>query len=139
MINQLLSHVAMTVPRAEFTDDYVEQLTSFYLAVLNWKVVRRFTIEGERTTLSVPGNNQYINIRASDEAMTTSGYEHIGVYVEDKQSVTDIYNRVLENAKEPTRLEIDNVKTLYDGTLTTFKFRYLLPLSIELQHLSSSS
>ena len=135
MTTQLLSHVAMTIPRAEFTDSYLDELGQFYETVLGWTVNQKLSIRGERTLLDIPGHGQYLNVRAADEPMGTTGYEHMGVYVDTVLDVQTMFQKVQEHA-DPLKLELDDgVRTLYDGHLTTFRFRYLIPLAIEIQHI----
>ncbi len=136
MTTQLLSHVAMTIPRADFTDSYLEELGQFYETVLGWTVNQKLSIQGERTLLDIPGHGQYLNVRASDEPMGTTGYEHMGVYVDTVEDVRAMFEKVGQHA-DPAKLELDDeVRVLYSGHLTTFRFRYLMPLAIEIQHIS---
>ena len=126
----------MTIARSDFTPDYLDRLESFYDAVFGWKVNRKLSIDGERTLLDIPGNRQYLNIRAADHPMDVTGYEHMGVYLDSVEAVKRAYVDVKREA-DPAELELDErgIQVLYDGRLTTFRFRYLIPLAIEIQHI----
>lgn len=135
----LLSHVAMSVDRSTFTDSYIADL-GFYEELLGWKVDPNLSIANERLLMSLPGHGQYINVRASDEPMTTTDYEHLGVYVETPEDVHTLFEKVQLRKSQDGRVDIDDrgVQVLYGGALTTFRFKYLLPLSIEIQYIKES-
>ncbi len=133
MTDHLLSHVAMTVPRSTFTPDFVEKMAQFYESVLGWKVSSALSIENERFLINIPGSSQYLNVRASDEPMATSGYEHMGVYVKTEEEVYELHQKIRE--MDADVLLDEKVRTGYDGVLTTFRFQYLMPLAIEIQHI----
>jgi hypothetical protein len=134
--NGLMSHVAMSVDRSTFTQSYLSDL-AFYCDLLGWKIDENLSIPGERLLITLPGNGQYLNVRASDEPMVTTDYEHFGVYVESADAVHEAFRRVQAHQAVDDRVEIDErgVQLLYGGTLTTFRFKYLLPLSIEVQYI----
>lgn len=138
MTDQLLSHVAMTVPRSIFTPDYVEQLATFYESILGWQVSSTLSIDDERFVIFIPGNGQYLNVRASDQPMATSGYEHLGIYVKTEKEVRNLFERVKAESASREEVELDEeMKVAYDGKLTVFRFRYLMPLAIEIQHIQA--
>lgn len=132
----LMSHVAMSVPRSIFTDAYCADL-GFYEDLFGWKIDGSLSIDNERLFISLPGHGQYINVRAADQPMTTTSYEHLGIYVESADEVQTLFGKVQAHKETDDRVEIDDrgVQVLYGGLLTTFRFKYLLPLAIEVQHL----
>jgi len=135
MDTQYLSHVAMSVPRARYTPAWLAELARFYREVLGWTVDDTLSIEGERLLMWIPGSNQYLNVRAADVPMQTTGYEHLGIYVDTVDRVFECFAAVRQHASDSAELELDeSVQTLYGGSLTTFRFRYLMPLAIEIQH-----
>ena len=136
----LMSHIAMTIDQREFTNDYISNLESFYKGLLGWTVNKQLSIDGERLLLNLPGHGQYLNVRAAEHPMSTTSYEHIGVYVENADTVRSLFAKVQSLQQSDNRIELDDrgVQVLYGGALTTFRFHYLLPLSVELQHIASS-
>ena len=134
----LLSHVAMSVGRSQFTRTFVADL-ELYETLFGWQVDRNLSIDNERLLISLPGHGQYLNVRAADSAMLTTSYEHIGIYVESAEAVRDAFERVRAHRQKDDRVELDErgVQVLYGGVLTTFRFRYLLPLAVEVQHLAA--
>lgn len=134
-MNQSLSHVAMTIPRADFTGELRKRLFEFYGDVFGWKENPSLSIAGERTFIQLPIRGQYLNLRASDEPMATTGYEHLGVLVDSPEDVHTTHAKVMAWRRKIDGVEADErVQLLYDGHLYTFRFRYLLPLAVEVQH-----
>jgi len=72
--------------------------------------------------------------------MTTTAYESMGVYVESSDMVYALYNKVIAHQQRDDRVEIDNrgVRVLYGYRLTTFRFRYLLPVAIEIRQIEDA-
>ena len=131
----MLSHIAMTVARESYTEEYLSELTRFYQKTLGWRVDDNLSRPNERLFITI-GNEQYLNVRSADEPMVTSGYEHLGIYLDTPEAVHDLHARVIAEAQPDNDLEIDKVvRVLYSGALTTFRFRYLMPLAIEVQYL----
>jgi hypothetical protein len=125
----------MTIPRDYFAAAKRAELLSFYDEVFGWVENEGMSIEGERIFLRAPTDRQYLTIRASDAPMRTSGYEHLGVRVESLKHLQRLHRRARECAERDPRVLISDVRVLYGGRLHTFRLRYLLPLTIEIQYL----
>ena len=139
MTAQRLSHIAMTVSREQFNSTYLDELNRFYSATLGWQVNQALSRQNERLFISMPEQGQYLNVRASDKPMATSGYEHLGVYVDEALDVYRMHEKVCSERGDDFDIELDDkVRTAYGGQLTTFRFRYLMPLAIEIQHIAPS-
>jgi hypothetical protein len=132
---QRFSHVAVTVPRDFFEEAKRAELLSVYEEVFGWVENEGMSIEGERIFLRAPTDRQYLTIRASDAPMRTSGYEHLGVQVESVEQLQQLHGRARECAARDQRVLVSDVRVLYGGRLHTFRLRYLLPLTIEIQYL----
>ena len=134
----VLSHVAMSVHRSQFTAEYISDL-GFYCDLLGWKIDENLSIANERLLIALPAHGQYLNVRALDKPMVASSYEHMGIYVATREEVTSLYNRVQLHGEQDARVELDErgVQTLYGGSVTQFRFKYLLPLAIEIQHIGT--
>jgi hypothetical protein len=135
---QRFSHVAVTVPRDYFAAAKRAELLAFYDEVFGWVENEAMSIEGERIFLRAPTNRQYLTIRASDAPMRTSGYEHLGVMVESLEHLEQLHGRSRECAEREPRVELNDVRILYGGRLHTFRVRYLLPLTLEVQYIEES-
>ena len=132
---QRLSHVAVTVPRDRLAEPVRGELLSFYLEVFGWSENEGMSVEGERIFLRAPSDRQYLTIRASDTPMRTSGYEHLGFTVTTLESLQSLHGRARAYAQRDDRVELSDVETAYGGRLHTFRVRYRLPLTIEVQFL----
>ena len=132
------THVAVTVPHALFVPEQRTQLLKFYEDVFGWTENPGLSIEGKRIFLRAPTNGQYITIRSDDRPMQTSGYEHLGIEVDRVADLHDLHARAHEYAERDTRVELEDVEVLYGGALHTFRVRFLLPLTLEIQFFDES-
>ena len=132
-MDQDLTHVAVTVPRALLVGNQRDELLEFYSKVFGWTENPNLAIPAERIFLRAPSDSQYLTIRGSDEPMATPGYEHLGVSVYSEASVRELHDRAAELVARFDDAELEPVKTAYGGQLVTFRVRFRLPLSIEVQ------
>jgi len=125
-----LSHVAMSVATGTLTDQYRTDLLAFYGELFGWHELEALR-RPDRLTISV-GKYTYLNVRERPEPMVCFGYEHFGIVVPSSEEVERLW-RVLDGETREVNLE-----PLSDGNggLTTFRFRYLLPLAVEVQAFS---
>lgn len=136
---QRFSHLALTVARSMFETPQRAELLSFYDAVFGWVENERLSIEGERIFLRAPTDRQYLTIRASDDPMRTSGYEHLGVLVESADELQRLHARASTCAPEDDRVELEEIQILYGERLHSFRVRYLLPLTLEIQYFNGAT
>ena len=122
-----LSHVAMSVPAGTLTDDYRTELLEFYGNLLGWREMQSLR-RPDRLTISV-GTHAYVNVRERPEAMVCFGYEHLGIVVASPEEAERLWNE-LDADERDVHLE---PLSSDDRGLTTFRFRYLLPLAVEVQ------
>ena len=122
-----LNHVAMSVLPGTLTDEWRAELLEFYSALLGWREIESLRLP-DRLTISV-GQHTYVNLRERADPMTCSGYEHLGIVVASSDEAQEIWNRL--NA-HPRDVGLEPLKT-DDRGFRNFRFRYLLPLAIEVQ------
>ena len=132
-MEQRFTHVAVTVPRQFFDPALRAELLAFYAGVFGWAENPKLAIEGERIFLRAPTDRQYVTIRGSDTPMRTSGYEHLGFAVATPEDVRQLHERAHTRAKRDSRVELSEVEVSYNGRLHSFRVRYLLPVTIEVQ------
>ena len=132
-MKQLFTHVALSVSKAEFNKQYIADVLDFYGSVFGWFEIEDLAIENERLILDVLGNDQYLNVRARDEPMTTSGYEHLGFSVENENDIRELYLRCEDYAGKDERVQLSVLEYRNGGSYVNFRVRFLLPLSIEVQ------
>jgi hypothetical protein len=88
----------------------------------------------DRLTLAA-GGRTYINLRERDEVMVCHGYEHFGISLESAEDIEQLWNDVRAESRD---VEVGDLETSEDG-FSDFRFRYLLPLTVEVQYLPSSA
>jgi hypothetical protein len=123
-----LNHVAMSVPAGTLTDDYRHELLAFYGNLLGWREIESLRLP-DRLTISV-GHHTYLNLRERPEVMTCTGYEHFGIVVNSADEADRLWRAL--NA-DPRELHLEALETTDNG-FRSFRFRYLLPLTVEVQH-----
>ncbi|MEN8184239.1 MAG: VOC family protein [Myxococcota bacterium] len=132
------SHVAVTVPADRLEGRGREELLEFYEDVFGWRENPELSIPGQRIFLRAPTDTQYITIRSSRSPMQTSGYEHLGVLVDSTAELGAIHTRAETAAPRFPDLELGPIQSAYGGVLTSFRLRFRLPLTLELQYLRSA-
>jgi hypothetical protein len=124
-----LSHIAMSVPRGTLTDEYRAQVLEFYGKRFGWTEIESLRTP-DRMTLSV-GRHCYVNVRELDTSMMCTGYEHVGLLVESPEVAESTWEQL---DRDPRDLELEPIER-GDNGYRNFRFRYLLPLAIEVQFL----
>ena len=127
MRSQGFSHIAMSVAPGTLTDAYRAELLDFYGSHFGWKEIESLRLP-DRLTLSV-GKRCYINVRERPEVMVCHGYEHIGLLV---ASTEDAETTWRHSTRNPTNVALEPMTRADDG-YRAFRFRYLIPFTIEVQ------
>jgi hypothetical protein len=123
-----LTHVAMSVPEGTLTDEYRAQLLDFYGRMLGWREMESLRLH-DRLTVAV-GSVSYINTREQPDSMVSHGYEHFGVLVGSSEEYRGLWT---ELANEHVDVQLEPLSTNEDGE-GSFRFRYLLPMAVEVQY-----
>jgi hypothetical protein len=123
-----LSHVAMSVPMGTLTDEYRAKLLDFYGRMLGWREIESLRLP-DRLTIAV-GSSSYINVRERPDSMVSHGYEHFGIVVRSAEKFQRLWND-LANGEVDVQLEPLSTNDEGEGS---FRFRYLLPMAVELQY-----
>ncbi len=122
-----LNHVAMSVPSGTLTDAYRSELLEFYGGLFGWREMEAFRLP-DRLSVSV-GKHTYLNIRERSDPMICSGYEHFGIVVGSSEDAARLW-KLLD--ADPRDVCLEPLATGDDG-FRSFRFRYLLPLTVEVQ------
>jgi hypothetical protein len=122
-----LSHLAVSVPPGTLTAAWREALFGFYGETFGWTEIEN-SPRPDRLTVAT-GGSCYVNIRERAESMVCTGYEHFGMVVESTQRVEELWGEL-----QPRRddIALEDIVRNDDGT-RSFRFRYLLPLAMEIQ------
>ncbi len=123
----------MSVPVGTLTDEYRAALLDFYGGLFGWREIEALRLPDRLTVLV--GRDDYINIRERASPMVCSGYEHFGIVAASSHEVDALWER-LSNAQRDLHLE---TITKDDNGFRSFRFRYLLPLAVEVQFFPPSN
>ncbi len=125
-----LTHLAVSVPTGTLTPAWRRDFLDFYGSVLGWTEIENAP-RPDRFTVAI-GGGCYMNIRERAVAMACTDYEHFGVSV---QSAEDAEALFVQLGGSGTDLELGQMVRSDEGT-RSFRFRYLLPLAMEIQYFS---
>lgn len=124
-----VDHVAMSLVPGTLTDEFRREVCDVYGDVLGWTEIEQLRLD-DRMTLWA-GGRTYVNIRERPEAMICTGYEHVGATVATSDDAERIH---AELAASGLDVELGEITRRDDGS-RSFRFRYLLPMAIEVQYL----
>ena len=124
-----ISHVAMSVPVGTLTDEFRAELLRSYGGFFGWRELESLR-RADRLTIAV-GGGDYVNVRERVRSAEYSGYEHFGLRLPSAQAVEAAWAAL---AADGRCAELDPLEVGED-TYRHFRFRYLLPMSVEVQHL----
>lgn len=125
-----LNHVAMSVAPGTLSAEWRAELLEFYGAVLGWSEIESLRLP-DRLAISV-ARYSYVNVRERPEPMACSGYEHLGIVVPSSYEAQAIWNRL---DAHPCELSLSPF-TVDPAGFGSFRFRYMLPLAVEVQSFS---
>ena len=128
---QHLSHVAMSVPPGTLTDEWRARVLDFYGELFGWREMDELRLPDR---LSIAVGASYINVRERSDAPAYNGYEHFGVVFPSADEVRQLWNAV---SKSDAGVTLEPLSEPFDGFLS-FRMRYLLPLTIEVQYFPPS-
>jgi hypothetical protein len=127
-----LSHVAMSVPEGTLTEEYRTRLLEFYGRVFGWREMESLRLP-DRLTIAV-GRSTYINVRERPDSMVCHGYEHFGILVRSAEDLRRLWAAL---AQERDNMQLEPLSISDDGE-GSFRFRYLLPLAVEVQFFAAA-
>jgi catechol 2,3-dioxygenase-like lactoylglutathione lyase family enzyme len=122
-----LNHVAMSVPLGTLTDDHRAELIEFYGDLFGWREIESLRLP-DRLTIRV-GKYTYLNVRERPDPMVCSGYEHFGIVVSSAEEAEALWHRLDSDGRDVNLEPL----TTDDNGIRVFRFRHLLPLTVEVQ------
>jgi hypothetical protein len=138
--------VAISVDADVLNDEGRAALLDFYSEVFGWTEGDNSTEKGNPLILVTGEMRQFLYLLpAKDEFMVTPDMDHFGLEVATKAELLEILERVRRYQSKDDRVRITDVGTMVthhnDGehTLTNVYIEFLIPLSIELQHIERRS
>lgn len=128
-ITKGLSHIAVSVPDGTLTSEWRSAFFDFYGGIFGWVEIKKVA-RPDRLTVAI-GGSCYLSIRERQEPMACTEFEHFGLVVESADDVEHLWSQVKMACSA-----VEDIKSRPGGT-ETFKFHYLLPLTMEIQYLSN--
>jgi hypothetical protein len=119
----------MSVPTGTLTDSYRDEVLAFYGEHFGWREMEALRLP-DRLTISV-GGGHYVNVRERAEPMVCDGYEHFGLLLRSPGDVEEAWTAL---DGDPRDVKVEPLDRGDDG-YRVFRFRYLLPLTVEVQFL----
>ena len=107
----MLNHVAMSVPPTTLTTAFRAEVLDFF-GSLGWKEAESLRLP-DRLTLLI-GGGCYLNLRERPQAMTCTGYEHVGIAVSSSVEVERLWH-VLDSDTAMSRLSRSRLETTATG------------------------
>lgn len=136
MTHPRFNHVAMSVPSTLLDDDSRAAILRFYGDVFGWDEMPTMTKPGERLVLQAYSYDQFVFLIAEDEPMACPRMDHFGMSVDTMEEFETYLARAEKAAAEDDRVDLvprdlDDFGFL---KLHSFYARFLLPMSVEVQH-----
>lgn len=127
-----LSHIAMSVPTGTLTDRFRDEVLAFYGEHFGWSEIESLRLP-DRLTMAIGAGN-YVNVRERAEPMVCEGYEHFGLLLRSPEDVEEAWTALDGDRRD---VHVEPLDRGEDG-YRNFRFRYLLPLTVEVQFFPSS-
>ena len=124
-----LSHIAISVPTGTLTPEWRSAFLELYGGVFGWTEIDNGA-RPDRLTVAT-GGACYINIRERQEPMRCTDYEHFGMVVESSDDVESLWTRLAASSPD---IEMEEIRRR-SGGVCAFKFRHMLPITMEIQYL----
>jgi hypothetical protein len=88
----------------------------------------------------MPDPDQFILLAESERAMSSPGYDHLGLLQDTRQEVDDLLTACERYAEKDDRVSIKRYEDLvYPGlTIHAFYVKYLLPIYFDVQSMERS-
>jgi hypothetical protein len=133
------NHMELTFPVGSLTKDLREEIDAFYGSIFGWNGLDTDVV-GQSCHLLMPDPDQFILLAESERAMSSPGYDHLGLLQDTRQEVDDLLTACERYAEKDERVSIKRYEDLvYPGlTIHAFYVKYLLPIYFDVQSMERS-
>ena len=130
------NHMELTVPLGTLDENMRADIKSFYGDVLGWNTMD-VPLLNQLTYYMSPDDGQFILLAESDKPMVSPGYDHLGLFVENRAEVDELLEQCKKFQAQDTRMKIKEYDDLVQGPVTVraFYVKYLLPIYFDIQTL----
>jgi hypothetical protein len=130
------NHMEITFPMGALTPEFCADVESFYADVFGWTAVRRRMFGQESLTLRT-ADNDFILLIEGPEAMSSPGFDHLGLRLDSREEVDQTLARVKARLADDARVEL---KEYPDGEMDdewyhAYYVRHLLPIWFDVQYI----
>ncbi len=137
-----LNHVAISMDPAALDDRGRADIRAFYGDVFGWTEGDNTGEDGNPLILYTGAFGQFVYLLPGDPPLRAPALDHFGMQVSTLEELDTIVERAKGHAQTDDRVRVRDVHArtthgpTHDYTLTSAYVGFLLPLMVELQHLS---
>src|SRR5262245_64920532 len=129
------NHMELTLPKGKLAE-HRREIAAFYADLFGWESLD-VPILGQVGLLlrTDPETSQFILVTEQRKAMSSPGYDHLGLLQESREEVDALLEKAKKWRERDPRVEIKEYEDLKIGGTTTHAFyvRYLLPIWFDVQ------
>ncbi|MDH3704980.1 MAG: hypothetical protein OES57_02885 [Acidimicrobiia bacterium] len=128
------NHMELTYGRGELTPGLRAEIDAFYGDVFGWDG-RDVPVMNQQGHLLRVDDEQFILLLEADQPISSPGYDHLGLLMEDRVAVDATLERCRAWQQRDERVQVKEYDDLDTPNLTVHAFyvRYLLPIWFDVQ------
>ena len=128
------NHMELSFAKGTLTQQFRDEVDAFYADVLGWRAIDTEVV-GQRCHLLQPDDGQFILLAEGKEPMSSPGYDHLGLLMENREEVDAILGECQRFAEKDDRMRVKVYEDLVGPTVTVHAFyvKYLLPIWFDVQ------
>ena len=128
------NHMELTFPLGTLTQEFRDNVDSFYCGVLGWNALDTMVI-GQSCHLLQPDDGQFILLAEGDRPLESPGYDHLGLLMDTRAEVDDVLAGCREFQQRDERMLLKVYEDLSGPTIVVHAFyvKYLLPIWFDVQ------
>src|SRR5579859_7283467 len=137
-----LNHVALTIDPALLDDRGRAEILDFYGDVFGWTEGDNTGESGNPLILYTGTFAEFVYLLPGDPYLVAPALDHVGLQLATRAELDDIVGRAKARQERDERVNIIDIATrttpgpTHDYTLTSAYIGFVLPLMVELQHIT---
>lgn len=134
MTRMRFNHMELTYPRGMLDRTLRDEIGAFYGDVFGWEA-SDVKVVGQDCLFLKVDEGQFILCAESSKPISSPGYDHLGLLMDDRAEVDRILTRCQEWQARDDRVGLKIYEDLVGPTVTVHAFyvRYLLPIQFDVQ------
>jgi hypothetical protein len=136
MTRMRFNHMELTFPIGALDASMRADIKRFYGDLLGWNCMDVPLLDQLTYYLS-PDDGQFILLAESDQPISSPGYDHLGLLLDDRAEVDELLAKCTKFQAQDDRMKIKEYDDLVQGPVTVHAFyvKYLLPIYFDVQHI----